>query len=254
MRQSFSYALLITWIFIAVSCKTQFVQKSYETKNISVTENVNELDDDIVAIYKPFKEILDKDMHRVISKSNAEMVKDRPESLLTNFLADLLLEEGIKNCRQLDVGFIPDVAIINYGSIRVPIPKGEITVGNIFELMPFENEMVYLKLSGEKMKELISFLIQEEENSIAGLRVKIKDGIPTEIKIGSEPFNPTKSYWIVTSDYLAEGGDDFVVFKSRVDFVQSGVKMRDAFISYLENLYEQGKIISAKLDGRITYE
>lgn len=254
MCRTFSYTLLITWVLLTISCKTQFVQKSYETNNISISENAAEVDSQLVQLYSPFKRILEKDMQRVISVSDKEMVKDKPESALTNLLADLLMVEGSKNCTDLGFSFIPDFAIQNYGSIRVPLPKGEITVGNIFELMPFENELVYVKLSGKQVARLISFLIEEEESCISGIRLKIKDKTATEIKIGGKPLVLGNFYWIATSEFVAEGGDDFIIFKEKLDIKQSGIKIRDAIISYLEERQQKGELISVIPDGRIYYE
>ena len=90
MRRSFTYTLLITCALLLYSCKTQYLPATIETSNISVSESLNGLDNQVVQLYLPFKKILEKDMNRVISVSGMEMQKGRPESYLTNFLGDLL--------------------------------------------------------------------------------------------------------------------------------------------------------------------
>ncbi len=254
MQRSFTYTLLITWVLFAVSCKTQFVQKNYETKNISVSETLNSLDNNVVQLYSPFKKMLEEDMNRVISNSDKEMVKAWPESALTNLLADVLMVEGEKNCIDSGFNFIPDIAVQNYGSIRIALPMGNLTVGNVFELMPFENELVYVKLSGKQVAELISFLIEEEESCIGGMRLKIKDKTVSDIKIGNKPLVLENFYWIVTSEFVADGGDGFVIFKERLELKHSGIKIRDAIISYFEERQKIGELISVIQDGRIYYE
>lgn len=112
MRQSISHLLLITCAIILFSCKTQFVQKSYEVDNISVSEEVGSMDSTIVALYSPYKNILEKDMNRVLAIADNELVKDKPESLLTNFLGDLLLEQGANIAKQQDLNLVPDVSFL----------------------------------------------------------------------------------------------------------------------------------------------
>ena len=74
MRRSFSYTLLITWVLLLFSCKSTFVQKSYESENISVTDKEYPLKNEVVAVYDSYRNALNKDMQRVISYSEFEMV------------------------------------------------------------------------------------------------------------------------------------------------------------------------------------
>ncbi len=96
MRQSFSYTLLITWILIVLSCKTHFVQKSYEIQNISVSEKVNTLDNSIVRMCFLCDKVPGNCMSRIILFSEMEMKAERSESFLTNYPGDLILAEGVE--------------------------------------------------------------------------------------------------------------------------------------------------------------
>ncbi len=254
MRQSFSYALLITWILVSLSCKTHFVQESYETKNISVSEEIEILDSTVVKLYLPYKSILEKDMNRVISFSDEEMVKEKPESNLTNFLADLLLEEGAKEAKRQGLEIVPVVSFFNYGGIRSSLPKGDISVGNIFEIMPFENEMVFVVISGKKMQNFLDYLAVKGGDSLGGARFTIKDKKAKEATIAGEAINPGSSYCIVTNDYVAAGGDGLDAFQDAQQLINSGQKIRDIIISHLEQKQKNNETITVKLDGRISYE
>src|SRR5690606_13166251 len=119
----------------SVSCKSNYTIVKTNTQNISVSENENPVDSQVVRLYLPYKKILERDMKRVISKSEVNLVKQKPESGLTNLLADLLLNEGQKYVEENKLQINPEVSFFNYGGIRTSLPKGEITVGNIFELM-----------------------------------------------------------------------------------------------------------------------
>lgn len=254
MRQSFSRALLITWIFFLFSCQHEAVKTAYETENISVSVSEAPLDSSIVKLYSPYKEIIDKDMNRVISISDVDMDKDRPESLLTNFLGDLLLQEGTRETKEQGLDFTPSISFYNYGGIRTSISKGEITVGKVFELMPFENEMVFVKLNGENTKTFIDYLAEHGGGSVGGVRFTIKNEKATNIVIGGEAFDPAKSYWIVTNDYVAAGGDGLAVLQNSEDFINSGKLIRDVIIRNLEEHQKNNEHLTAKLDGRIRNE
>ncbi len=176
MQRSFTYTLLITCILIASACNTYYYPTMVEAKNIPVSDSLNSLDYQVVQTYLPYKKILEKDMNRVISVSEMEMTKGKPESYLTNFLGDLLLYEGKKVASESGLAFSPSVSYFNYGGIRTYIPKGQITVGKIYELMPFENEMVFLELSGRQMKEFLNYMASKGGDSEGGARFTISNG------------------------------------------------------------------------------
>lgn len=254
MRQSFTYTLLITCGLLLFSCKTQYLHTTIEAQNISVSDSLYRLDNQVVQIYQPFKKILEKDMNRVISVSEMEMGKGRPESYLTNFLGDLLLDEGEKEILKLGLESGSLISYFNYGGIRTFLPKGEITVGKIFELMPFENEMVFLQLNGNQIQEFLNIVAEKGGDCVAGARFKISDQKAENVLIEGESLKPGLKYWLVTNDYVASGGDGMQVLTQRTEFVNSRKKIRDVIISYLEEKQEKGEVITAKLDGRITDE
>ena len=254
MRQTISYLLLITCAVLLFSCKTPFVQKSYETNNISISEGIGTLDSSIVKLYTPYKKILEKDMSRVLAISEYDMAKDKPESLLTNFLADLLLSEAEEVANEQGAGIVPQVSFFNYGGIRSSLSKGEITVGNIFELMPFENEMVFLELNGEQMQAFLNYVARNGGGSVGGVQMIIADEEARDVKISGKGIDINKNYWLVTNDYVAAGGDGLEMLEESQQYVNTGQKIRDSIIARLEKLNSQNLKVSPKLDGRISYQ
>jgi 2',3'-cyclic-nucleotide 2'-phosphodiesterase (5'-nucleotidase family) len=254
MRISFSYTLLITWLLLLAACQGPYVQTNVESRNLVVSDSLAAMDSQIVRMYLPYKQEIDLEMSRVIAVSAEEMVKDRPESELTNFLADLLLEEGRRELTKLGKDLNPQLSFFNYGGIRTFLPKGEITVRKIFELMPFENEMVFLKLTGEQVNEFLNIVAGNGGDSVGGTSFTISGNKAKGIMIGGEPLLPGQEYWLVTNDYVAAGGDGIEVFAQRKDFILSGVKIRDAIINHMERIHQDGEIISPKKDGRITHD
>lgn len=254
MQRTITYPLLITCVLLLSSCKTHVLKDSFETKNFIVSDSLNILDNEVVQIYLPYKNCLEKDMNRVISVSEKEMVKNKPESSLTNFLADLLLYEGQVIAHNKGFNVNPVISFFNYGGIRTYLPKGEITVGNIFELMPFENEMVYLQLTGEQVQEFLNNVAENGGDSLGGVRFQIADGKAKNVKVSGTSLKNDGQYWLATNDYVASGGDDMEIFTKRLELINSGEKIRDVIIAYMEKQQEKGKKLTANEDGRIRYE
>ncbi len=254
MVRSFSLALLITSVFITFSCKSVYILSGSDAQNISVSVNEAEIDSQIVKMYLPYKTVIDKDMKRVISYSESEMVKAKPESGLTNLLADLLLDEGKKLTLNNKIPLNPDVSYVNNGGVRTSLPQGDITVGKIFELMPFENELVFIQLTGEQLQEFYNNLAEKGGEGVGGVRFVISNGKAKNIMINGEMLDSQKTYWMATNDYSANGGDGLAVLTKRLQFINSGKKIRDVIISDFEERQKEGIILTSKTDGRITNE
>ncbi|WP_372948850.1 5'-nucleotidase C-terminal domain-containing protein [Mariniphaga sp.] len=219
-----------------------------------MSDSITQLDSELVSLYLPYKNILEKDMSRVIAVSAEEMVKNRPESSLTNFLADLLLVEGKKIATEMGKNFQPAISYYNYGGIRTFLPEGEITIGKIFELMPFENELVFLELSGTQVQEFLNIIAEKGGDSVGGVRFKISENNAENVEVAGKSLSDKEHYWLVTNDYVAEGGDGLEIFTKRKNFVAGNIKIRDVIMVHLEKKLEKGQKISSKPDGRISYE
>jgi 2',3'-cyclic-nucleotide 2'-phosphodiesterase (5'-nucleotidase family) len=254
MNRHFSKLLLITWVIFTLSCKPNLILTDVKTSNLMVTENESVLDSQIVFQYLPYKRILEKDMQRVISYSEKEMVKGKPESGLTNLLTDLLLEEGQKDAVRMNLQIKPVVSFFNYGGIRTWLPKGDITVGKIFELMPFENEMVFIQLTGKQLQQFYDIVAAKGGDSVGGVRFVISNGKAKNVLIDGKMPDPESKYWMVTNDYSANGGDDLEVFTQRLQLISTGKKIRDVIISNFEERKFNVINLTENLDGRITNE
>jgi len=143
--------------------------------------------------------------------------------------------------------------LLNNGGLRASLPHGEITRGKIFELMPFENEMIVLELDGETTLELVNFIAEKGGMPVAGLTLVIENNKPQNITINGKPFDKNKTYKVVTSDYLANGGDKLSMLNKRLNDKLTGIKIRDAIIEYFIEQNKKGVTITSSLDGRIKY-
>ena len=193
-------------------------------------------------------------MSRVISYAPEAMYKQKPESSLTNYLSDVLLKQGINYCKQQGYSFQPQVAYVNYGGIRSSIPEGDVSVGNIYELMPFDNKLVILEISGEDLLAFADHVASRGGDGVAGLTIGIKDQKTTQVELGGKNLVPTMSYYFVTNDYVASGGDGLKMLENRKKYIDTGLVIRDILISTIEEDFKQGIKLGASKDGRIYYE
>lgn len=200
------------------------------------------------AFLATYKEALEEEMNEVVGYAPFDMPRAQPESLLGNFVADLILHQG-KTYYNKPV----DIAIVNIGGLRVPnIPEGELTKGDIFELMPFDNFLVIMELDAQTLIKLGEVIADWNGWPVAGMELEINNRKLESLKINGEAPVADKIYTVVLSDFLADGGDrlPFLVDLPRENL---GVLFRDAIFDYLKYLKESDKPITSKLDGRVKY-
>ena len=241
-------------VFFFCACSTPARLDHVEKKQYAFSpKEYASVDSSVLQLTLPYKTKMDAEVNILIGKSDQAVSKDQPEGLLGNFVADLALEESRKHYYPEDNKNI-DFCFLNNGGLRAALPEGDITKRNIFEVMPFENELIVLTLKGSDVNQLFKYIVSKGGIPVGGLRMKIKNKEANDILINNIPFDSSKIYKVVTSDYLANGGDNllFLAETKQRDYVN--LKIRDAMIEYIQQLTKDGKTISPKLDGRITYE
>lgn len=220
-------------------------QPQYQQYQIDETLPV---DSTIISYYLPYKQQLETEMNRVVGHTAVSLTKpgDSPETLLGNFFADALLEEGKKMEPRIGLSFGTK------GGLRRELHKGEITIGDMFELMPFENELVVLELSADHIRRLVDFIIASKGQPVAGLQLHIRNGQAEKILIGGSPIHADSTYHLVTYDYLANGGDNLRGLDNPINRMDLGKKVRESLIDYVIRHTENNEMIHAKIEGRIT--
>lgn len=227
---------------------------SHKTTITKISEShvvINDLkiDSSIYKVMLPYKKTHDEQMQAVVAKSEDALVKADVESTLGNFFCDAVIYET-KKLLGKDSSMLA-VAIFNKGGLRNSLPKGNITIGNVFELMPFDNEVVLLKLSGAQFKDMCFKIVEKGGIPVGGMRLIMKGSTPTDIFVNGKPFDETKDYWVVTSDYLANGGDSYIFFKDALDRKNLNILLRNMIIEYCNDVTKLNQTIKPKLDGRI---
>jgi 2',3'-cyclic-nucleotide 2'-phosphodiesterase (5'-nucleotidase family) len=202
---------------------------------------------DYEAYLQPLKLKVDEKMNVVIGQAAETMKGHGPESLLSNFSADVY--------RQAASDFLGekvDVSIVNLGGLRTVVTAGNITIGKVFELMPFENELTIVWLKGDKLNGLLQYFAGMGGEGVSGLRMKIDQGKAVDITIDGKPLDTEKLYSIATNDYLAGGNDKMIQLAQNEKRVNTGIKVRNMLLDYIKNETKKGNKIQSKLDGRIS--
>lgn len=203
---------------------------------------------------QPYKQQLGQTMNEVLVESTAPLNKAKPECALNNLLADAMLQYG-----QQKLGQSIDCSHLNYGGIRTNLPQGPIRIGNIYEVMPFDNQLTLLTMKGSMLREFFEYFIgnQAEENAliVGGVRVTIKNNLLTSITFtNGKPFDPNQNYTVLMSDYIANRGGGTAFLKDAVARKDFAITIRDVFIDYFRQLGKSGKPLTPTTDGRIAIQ
>jgi 2',3'-cyclic-nucleotide 2'-phosphodiesterase (5'-nucleotidase family) len=218
---------------------------SVESRNISLDSTVTE-DSSLIMVIAPYQKELEERMNVVIGKSAVNLFKGRPEAPLNNFVTDLMRKRASKEMKQP-----VDIALTNIGGLRSTIPKGPITLGKIYEVMPFENELVVIEFTGEQVKNLAQEIGASGGEPISGLQITFEQGQLTDVTIDGKPIIYEKKYSLVTTDYLSSPGRKRLSILGTVPRVFLGITLRQAIIDEVKEVNESDQQISARVENRI---
>ena len=233
-----------------ISHHSSFSVLSVEGGRIEVTSDWDNSPDTVaLKIWKHYSDSLKTVMTPVVGHSEKAMAASYPESLLGNLIADMILGASA------DYGNAgADMALLNLGAIRNSLPKGEITYGDICRVLSFENRYCIVSLYGRQLLELFQLILAQESMAVSGIRLVGNEKHElVEAEVKGKPVNEDAVYRIATIDYLADGNSDMTVMKRAIDkFYPEGVWLRDLFADYIRKVEAEGKMLTSRLDGRIT--
>ncbi len=230
-----------------VSCSPSWKITQMSSIKIPIDSTTEQwADKSYIAYLQPFKVEVDSKMNKVIGTSVETMRGYAPESLLSNFSSDVYLLAAAEA-----IGQPVDIAVVNMGSLRTQIPAGNILLRNVFELMPFENELVVLWVKGDKLYQLFQFFAKVGGEGVGGMSMEIVNRKAENILIGNKPLDMNKLYSVSTNDFLAGGNDKMYQLAEYEKRINTGIKIRTILLDYITKQTALGKPIQSKLDGRI---
>lgn len=247
-----SYFFIMALLLLA-ACKSP--QPAVSGKQYTLVDSVQaETDSNIYRLADPFRQQLSLTMSETVCTSDAVLERGNPEGTLGDFVADLCLAAGNRAAKVLRID-TADFIVLNNGGLRKPLPQGTITLGDLYEVMPFENRLFILELTGSQVMELCDFISSMNGTPVSGIRFSVnKENKAARVMIAGKALEENSTYRVMTADYLANGGDKFDVFKKAAKKSDTSLKIRDAMIAHTRQLTASGKHISIRLDGRISHE
>ena len=175
---------------------------------------------------------------------------------LGNFVAD-----GIRVQSSVKLGKPVVLAITNSGGLRKSsIAAGELLAQDIFELLPFENGLVEIDLTGEQLLKLLAVVVAgKDTQSGAMITYRLDSKNKPELisarlldSRGSEmAIDPKTTYTVVTIDYLLKlASGSYSILQEGKNATPLGVTLRDAIMDYVKAESAAGRSIKATLDSR----
>lgn len=233
------------WAYASSSYSQRYALKTVYGGRIEITKELDKfVDYKYVSKYKPTVDSLVKP---VIGVSLHYMDAKRPESLLSNWVADVIVEKSEK------LGVIADFGVCNIGGLRSSMPEGNITIGDIMSIAPFENKLCILVLRGEVLLDLFNEIAKVGGEGVSrAVRMEMNsDGRLSSLRINNKEIIKDKEYTVATIDYLAGGNDGLSSLSKYDKRIDSEILLRDAIISYIRKQTQQGKPIKSELENRI---
>ena len=221
-----------------------------------------------LALLNKYKGKVDAVLNEKIGEAEVDLdgenVRKR-ETNLGNFIADIM--------RRISGA---DITLINGGGIRTSIKKGEVRVKDVYSVLPFDNYIVAIKLTGQQIRESLEHgvsAVEDEEGrfpQVSGLTFTYSPSEKRgsrikEISVAGHSIDFDREYVVATNDFLAAGGDGYKAFgeaiKSSRDFSVMGGMMKGEKVVYSDSgrwlrdvvveCIKGKKKIAPKVEGRI---
>ena len=228
-RAIFLFILHFSLFTFHIALAQEYKVRSFCWERIEVTSALDgNPSAEAAAIVAPFKASVDSIMAPPLGLSRVAMNPKRPESLLSNWAADVMVEGGTAT------GLEPaDMGLVNIGGLRNNMPEGIVRRGDIMLISPFENYVVVLEMKGKDLLELM--------RNIAAVK---GEGVSSSVRMEITADGQLLS---CTIDYLAEGNDKMYALKKAVKRHDIGILARDIMMEYVI----KHRVIDSKLEGRI---
>lgn len=241
LRKTGIFVLLFLLAFSA--CKTHYSVSKKEAQHQSLKSASSSAKFD--SIISPYSKVLGNEMQKELIMCNGDLTKDGHEMTLGNFVCDAVkwAYDSISKAQQ------NVIVLVNRGGLRANINKGMVTVNSIFEVMPFDNELEVVVISGKELDEIIKRIL-EKKHAFLGMTLHAQENNYAVI-VDGKGIQFETNYTLLTADFLVNGGDGFTFGQHLISQNKLNFKIRDAMINYCKHLKYMGKVISPYKDGRL---
>ena len=199
-------------------------QHSVAAKPTKMDVSIGAPDSALEAELEPLKLELRAYTQRIVGHLNGPLSRGKPQSTLGNFVADAMFAQTSKL-----VGGGLDFCFTNLGGLRTDLPEGEITAGQIAELMPFDNTLIVFQTSGPDTLAVLKRLAQRGD-PMSGVQYTAGGG---DFLIRGEAFDVGRHYTLCTNDYVFGGGSNYPIPPAAAA-TYTGVLLRDVIVQAFE--------------------
>lgn len=235
------FFLFLFLIIVITGCSAS--QKSaVEPPPVNLSAEAAIEDSTIASLLDEYRDKYNEEMGVRIAEVAYPLEFGSPESTLGNLAADALRFRASREARQ----FI-HLSLISESSFRINLNEGILTRGEVLEFMPYENHLVLLKLNGDMVYQLSQQIAERGGTPVSGMRFRLDDGQARQVLINSDILDQDKNYWLATSNWMANGGDNYTAIMDPLERIDYDLSIRDLYIDYFKNQ----RILSPETDGRI---
>ncbi len=218
--------MLLPVLLLALACPLQARPAApYDADHRLVGPEVA-TDPSIEAYLAPLRAEMDRKVNEVLGEATGQLDKGNPESPLGNFVCDVMREAVTPT-----LGRPADVAITNNGGLRAGIPKGPITLRTIIEVMPFDNRLVLVTLTGAQVQELADQIAGQGGVPQSGLSLVMEGDRAVSVRVGDKPVDPAARYVVVTTDYLQRVSGKLAALAKDPAPVDTGLVLREVLVA-----------------------
>lgn len=238
------YVAVVVCLLAACTAKKHAVKLEYKDYGINKTYVP---DTGIQQLLLPYRDSVNRAMGKTIGFTTQSLARKLPESILGNFMADCMRVMASRRFNKT-----VDAAFVNYYGIRADLPEGKIVLGNIYELMPFDNLIVLQQVKGSVLRAFLNLVASKGGWPVSGIQMQIQNKQAANILVNGKQLDDTAVYTVANSDYVANGGEECAMLKS-IPQESKGYLYRDALIEHIQELNRAGKPVSAVIENRVTY-
>lgn len=253
-----NYRLLLSGFLAAVllgSCSTKRYQLTGVERSRIIVDSRYDQNPDLAAVkfLEPYKRVNDSIMGPIVGRVAHNMHSKRPESDLSNLLADILIWAA------KDYNEQPVFAVYNMGGIRADLTKGEVTYGDVLDVAPFENKICFTTLSGETLMEVFRQIAKRGGEGVSkGVELVVdgkgEKGKLLSAKLHGQEIDPQAEYRVATIDYLLEGNDGVPSLREGKNVVaphDASNNTRFLIMNYFRDMQAKGIVVDSRVEGRI---
>lgn len=183
----------------------------------------------------------------VVGYAPEDMVKQAPESSLTNWYIDnfMVAAEEI-------TGQHIDLAVGNFGGVRVNLAAGDVLYDDIRSMFPFRNQVVYIPVKGSEVIRILEEMAASKIEILGGVRIAVREKKLVSAEIGGKPIDPEKVYGMASISFLVTGGDGLKLEDHACgEIIWTDTDIFDAMMSQVRKAQAERRPIAGKVDSRV---